>query len=302
VKDFPFDTQCCEINLYSWAHTAEQMLILQYGNKNITNLTHLAQNTEWFIYNTCAMNSTIRTSANLKWWVARYAIQIKRESIYHFYTLLMPCAVLSFCSILLFWLPPDSEEKITLGVTVLLAFFVNSLIVSNYTPEATFELPVIGKYYAFNIFFVALSLAGAVFILRLHFRGHKTNRVPKWVRILFRLERLRNLDNNNLTFIQCSFIDLNNELQQQIRKNTTQKLLELHIYELKRARLLQLKKIASDYILIEWKELSRKVENIFFVINLLAVVILPFVLFIEFWFQDLSVDDSLNKNCKCNSL
>ncbi len=98
------------------------------------------------------------------------------------------------------------------------------------------------------------------------------------------------------------FIDLNNELQQQIRKNTTQKLLELHIYELKRARLLQLKKIASDYILIEWKELSRKVENIFFVINLLAVVILPFVLFIEFWFQDLSVDDSLNKNCKCNSL
>ncbi len=158
-KDFPFDTQCCEINLYSWAHTAEQMLILQYGNKNITNLTHLAQNTEWFIYNTCAMNSTIRTSANLKWWVTRYAIQIKRESIYHFYTLLMPCAVLSFCSILLFWLPPDSEEKITLGVTVLLAFFVNSLIVSNYTPEATFELPVIGKYYAFIYFLVRPFLA-----------------------------------------------------------------------------------------------------------------------------------------------
>jgi hypothetical protein len=302
VKDFPFDTQCCEINLYSWAHTAEQMVILQYGNKNVTNLTHLAQNTEWFIYNTCAMNSTIRTSSNLKWWVTRYAIKIKRQSIYHFYTLLMPCAVLSFCSILLFWLPPDSEEKITLGVTVLLAFFVNSLIVSNYTPEASFELPVIGKYYAFNIFLVASSLAGAVFILRLHFRGHKTNRVPKWVRILFRLERLRNFENNNLSFIQSSFIDLNNELQQQIRKNTTQKLLELHIYELKRARFLQLKKIASDYIIIEWKELSRKVENIFFIINLLVVVILPSVLFIEFWFQDLSVDDSLNKNCKCSSL
>ncbi len=57
----------------------------------------------------------------------------------------MPCAVLSLCSLLMFWLPPDSEEKITLGVTILLAFFVNSLIVSNYTPEASSELPVIGK-------------------------------------------------------------------------------------------------------------------------------------------------------------
>ena len=42
---------------------------------------------------------------------------------------------------LLFLLPPDSGEKITLGVTILLAFFVNSLVVSNYTPEATTDLP-----------------------------------------------------------------------------------------------------------------------------------------------------------------
>ena len=32
------------------------------------------------------------------------------------------------------------------GVTVLLAFFVNSLVVSNYTPESASVLPVIGKF------------------------------------------------------------------------------------------------------------------------------------------------------------
>ena len=63
----------------------------------------------------------------------------------------MPCGVLSFLSVLLFWLPPDTNEKITLGVTILLAFFVNSLVVSNYTPESASELPVIGVYYTFNI-------------------------------------------------------------------------------------------------------------------------------------------------------
>jgi hypothetical protein len=140
------------------------MMIQQTDNKNVTNLTHLAYSTEWQVYDTCAINKTIKTSVALEWWVTSYVIEIKRESIYYFYTLIMPCGVLSSCSLLLFWLPPDSEEKITLGVPILLAFFVNSLVVSNYTPESASTLPVIGVYYTFNIFVVALSLAGSVFI------------------------------------------------------------------------------------------------------------------------------------------
>ncbi len=181
---------------YSWSHSAEQMMLLQYENKNVTNLTHLAHNSEWFIYNTCAINKTIECGEKQIFWITRYAIQIKRESIFYFYFVLMPCGVLSLCSILLFWIPADSEEKITLGITILLALFVNSLIVSNYTPEATSDLPVIGVYYTFNIFLVAFLLAGAVFILRLHFRGHKTNRVPKWIRKLFRIKLLIQSDEN----------------------------------------------------------------------------------------------------------
>ena len=91
VKDFPFDSQCCEINFYSWAHTASQMIVQQYGNKNVTNLTHLAYNTEWKVYDTCAINRTILTSQNLEWWISSYVIYIRRESMYHIYTLLMPC-------------------------------------------------------------------------------------------------------------------------------------------------------------------------------------------------------------------
>ncbi len=65
----------------------------------------------------------------------------------------------------------------TIGVTILLAFFVNSLVVSNYTPEAASELPVIGLYYTFNIFMVSLAITGSVFVLKLHFRGHKIGKV-----------------------------------------------------------------------------------------------------------------------------
>ncbi len=161
--------------------------MLQFQNKNITNLTHLAHNTEWSTYKTCAVNTTLKTSQDLEWWVTSYTIHMKRLTVYHIYTLLMPCAVLSFLSVLIFWLPPDSDEKITLGVTILLAFFVNSLVVSNYTPEAAAELPVIGVYYTFNILMVALSLTVSVLVLNLHFRGHKKNRIPEWTKRLFKI-------------------------------------------------------------------------------------------------------------------
>ena len=99
VKDFPFDSQCCEINFYSWAHTATQMIIQQLGNKNATNLTHLTYNSEWMVYDTCAINKTITTGHELEWWVSSYAIYIKRESIYHIYTLLMPCGSINILKI-----------------------------------------------------------------------------------------------------------------------------------------------------------------------------------------------------------
>ncbi len=46
---------------------------------------------------------------NIKYrWVTTYTIYIKRDSLYHIYTLLMPCIVLSILSCFLFILPPDS--------------------------------------------------------------------------------------------------------------------------------------------------------------------------------------------------
>ena len=56
VADFPFDTQCCEINFYSWGHSIKQLILKQLGNKNFTNITHLTSNTEWQV---CAFISII---------------------------------------------------------------------------------------------------------------------------------------------------------------------------------------------------------------------------------------------------
>ena len=71
---------------------------------------------------------------------------------------------------------------------------------------------------------------------------------------------------------------------------------------MKKSKESQVKKQELDLILVEWRELGRKIELIFFIINLLAVLILPTVLFIIYWFQDLSADYSLQEKCSCDSI
>ena len=44
-----------------------------------------------------------------------------------------------------YWLPPDSEDKISLSMTVMLAFSVLLFVVNETTPTSSDTTPVVGK-------------------------------------------------------------------------------------------------------------------------------------------------------------
>ena len=52
--------------------------------------------------------------------------------------------MMSTLTVLVFCLPPDSGEKIALGVTVLLAFSVFMLAIAEKMPETSESIPLIG--------------------------------------------------------------------------------------------------------------------------------------------------------------
>ena len=62
------------------------------------------------------------------------------------YNIVFPCMMMSTLTVLVFCLPPDSGEKIALGVTVLLAFSVFMLAIAEKMPETSESIPLIGKY------------------------------------------------------------------------------------------------------------------------------------------------------------
>jgi hypothetical protein len=112
----------------------------------------------------------------------------------------------------------------------MLAFFVNTLVVYNYTPETDFEVPIIAIYFMFNIFLLSISVGASVVVLNFHFRGHRKTKVPGWLKRLFSIDSTStNLEQINLDLIKIrrnwSFFSqdqlsilINSNKKRQIRK------------------------------------------------------------------------------------
>ena len=75
-----------------------------------------------------------------------FYIQLQRKPLFYLLNLLFPCTLISTIAILGFLLPPDSGEKVSLEITVLLSLAVFLLVVSETMPPTSETFPFIGKY------------------------------------------------------------------------------------------------------------------------------------------------------------
>ena len=87
-------------------------------------------------------------------------------------------------SVLGFYFPPESGEKVTLEITILmsLTFFMN--VVSDMQPPSS-ETPLIGTYFSCIMIMVASSVVCTIMILNYHHRQADTHEMPSWVREKF---------------------------------------------------------------------------------------------------------------------
>lgn len=69
---------------------------------------------------------------------------LQRQELYYFFNLIMPCALITGISLLVFCLPPETGEKISLEITVLLSLCVFLLMMSERMPATSETIPLIG--------------------------------------------------------------------------------------------------------------------------------------------------------------
>ncbi|XP_056136107.1 neuronal acetylcholine receptor subunit alpha-9-I [Lampris incognitus] len=182
VSYFPFDWQQCNLTFGSWTYNGNQVDITMGMNSG--DLSDFVENVEWECHGMPAVKNVIMYGCcSDPYPDITYTLHLKRRSSFYIFNLLLPCFLISFLAPLGFYLPADSGEKVSLGVTVLLALTVFQLMVAESMPPSE-NVPYIGKYYIATMTMITASTSLTIFIMNIHFCGAEAKPVPHWAKVL----------------------------------------------------------------------------------------------------------------------
>ena len=115
----------------------------------------------------------------------KFNITIRRRTLFHTVNLILPCVAICSVTLLVFYIPANSGEKITMGITILNSLNIFLLLVAEINPPTSFATPLIGKYLLFTMILVTCSIIVTVFVLNIHFRSPSTHVMSPWIQELF---------------------------------------------------------------------------------------------------------------------
>ncbi|XP_065601839.1 neuronal acetylcholine receptor subunit alpha-10 [Cyrtonyx montezumae] len=190
VSYFPFDGQQCHLTFGSWTYNGNQIDL--HNRLDTGDLTDFVENVEWEVLGMPATRNVVTYGCCSEPYPdVTYTLLLRRRASFYIFNLLLPCVMISFLAPLGFYLPADSGEKVSLGVTVLLALTVFQLLVAESMPPSE-SVPLIGKYYIATMTMITASTALTIFIMNIHHCGPGARPVPPWARrlILHHLARV----------------------------------------------------------------------------------------------------------------
>ncbi|KAL1110186.1 hypothetical protein AAG570_008263 [Ranatra chinensis] len=184
VTYFPFDQQTCIMKFGSWTFNGDQVSLALYNNKNFVDLSDYWKSGTWDIIEVPAYLNIYEGNQPTETDITFYII-IRRKTLFYTVNLILPTVLISFLCVLVFYLPAEAGEKVTLGISILLSLVVFLLLVSKILPPTSLVLPLIAKYLLFTFIMNTVSILVTVIIINWNFRGPRTHRMPSWIRTVF---------------------------------------------------------------------------------------------------------------------
>uniref|UniRef100_A0A8C3ANB1 Neuronal acetylcholine receptor subunit alpha-5 n=1 Tax=Cyclopterus lumpus TaxID=8103 RepID=A0A8C3ANB1_CYCLU len=190
VTFFPFDLQNCSMKFGSWTYDGSQVSL--HSIDFHVDKQDYFDNGEWEIVMATGSRG-LRTDSSATYPTITYFFIIRRLPLFYTLFLIIPCIGLSFLTILVFYLPSNCGEKISLCTSVLVSLTVFLLVIEEIIPSSSKAIPLIGEYLVFTMIFVTLSIIITVFAINIHHRSSSTHHdMAPWVRRIF-LHRLPKL-------------------------------------------------------------------------------------------------------------
>ena len=187
VTYFPFDQQKCVMKFGSWTFNGDQVALKLYNDNAWVDLSDYWKSGTWDIVEVPAFLNVYNSTKNGRPTETdiSFYITIRRKTLFYTVNLILPTLLISFLCILVFYLPAEAGEKITLGISILLSLVVFLLLVSKILPPTSLVVPLIAKYLLFTFLMNCISILATVMIINWNFRGPRTHKMPNWIRIVF---------------------------------------------------------------------------------------------------------------------
>ncbi|XP_002053320.3 acetylcholine receptor subunit alpha-like 1 isoform X1 [Drosophila virilis] len=193
VEYFPFDEQTCFMKFGSWTYDG-YMVDLRHlkqtaDSDNIEvgiDLQDYYISVEWDIMRVPAVrNEKFYSCCEEPYLDIVFNLTLRRKTLFYTVNLIIPCVGISFLSVLVFYLPSDSGEKISLCISILLSLTVFFLLLAEIIPPTSLTVPLLGKYLLFTMMLVTLSVVVTIAVLNVNFRSPVTHRMAPWVQRVF---------------------------------------------------------------------------------------------------------------------
>lgn len=190
VEYFPFDQQSCLMKFASWTYDGHEVDIRHVKqDKGSTvvemgvDMSEFYRNVEWDILLVPAQyNEEYYECCKEPYPDITFNITMRRKTLFYTVNLIIPCVGISFLTVLVFYLPSDSGEKVTLSISILIALTVFFLLLAEIIPPTSLAIPLLGKYLLFTMILVTLSICVTVGVLNIHFRSPSTHIMRPWIR------------------------------------------------------------------------------------------------------------------------
>ncbi|KOC69119.1 Acetylcholine receptor subunit alpha-like [Habropoda laboriosa] len=126
------------------------------------DLSEFYMSVEWDILEVPAVrNEKFYTCCDEPYLDITFNITMRRKTLFYTVNIIIPCMGISFLTVLTFYLPSDSGEKVTLSISILISLHVFFLLVVEIIPPTSLVVPLLGKYLIFAMILVSIRTLGS---------------------------------------------------------------------------------------------------------------------------------------------
>ncbi|KAH3738089.1 acetylcholine receptor subunit alpha-like [Dreissena polymorpha] len=178
VESYPFDTQTCTLSYNAMGYELGEVFLLPATEAR--EMTLFSEHPMWDLVDTAAKSESFGYS-----WQVSFTFKLKRRPAYVLVNVVLPILFLSVLNLLVFLLVPESGERVSYCITVLLSIAVFMTIVSAMLPRTSKPVPIVSYKLIIDMVISAAITVVVILNLRIYSKDPEIP-VPNWLIGIYR--------------------------------------------------------------------------------------------------------------------